>query len=104
LLARSMPSAAMENPYDAAITPRPQRMTATAQASGGWRGHASHQSHTQGVARCGPPRVGIGPDCLVGDHEEIDFMLTRPLPAPERGAEFPTIPSFFCRLVDDVVY
>jgi hypothetical protein len=45
-------------------TSAPHRMTATAQASGAWCWQRSHQSHTQGVARCSSPRVGIGPDCM----------------------------------------
>jgi hypothetical protein len=46
-------------------TSAPHRMTATAQASGAWCWQRSHQSHTQGVARCRSPRVGIGPGCMV---------------------------------------
>ena len=46
-------------------TSAPQRMTATAQASGAWCWHRSHQSHTHGVVRCSSPKVGIGPGCIV---------------------------------------
>jgi hypothetical protein len=45
-------------------TSAPHRMTATAQASGAWCWQRSHQSHTQGVAPCSSPRVGIGPGCM----------------------------------------
>src|SRR5215469_16236995 len=44
--------------------PLPQRMTATAQASGAWCWQRSHQSH-QGVACRSSPRVGAGPGCIM---------------------------------------
>jgi hypothetical protein len=43
-------------------------MTATAQASGAWCWHLSHQSHTQGVALCSSPKVRIGPRSMTSGY------------------------------------
>jgi SOS response associated peptidase (SRAP) len=61
----------------------PHRMTATAQASGAWCWQRSHQSHTQGVARCSSPSVGRGPSLRMagirphgGQARQARYMLS----------------------------
>jgi hypothetical protein len=56
-------------------TSAPQRMTATAQASGAWCWQRSHHSHTQGVVRCSSPSVGRGPNSLIREVRPIALTM-----------------------------